>query len=476
VTKSRFSHSQLVGWLAWIAFAVVDALLVWAPGDGDQPGWLVPALTAFVLFFLLVLLSASADQSLGRRMQMATEAGSGDVPAETDHEVRHPQVDAEAPVPPFAIEVITAENLPPLSPAAQAFVHRGRSYYRERLRIYRQGVWFLMMSHIAIAWMGSIFDSPYPLSAVVVTWVLATFLALIVLAPPDRIRLMLVPGVWWILVWACVAVTAVLAARYGSRGLAGANVASLLLALGAIVAIAAHIWRTRRRNEALRRRVMAAPPVHVLFLWVFASQSPALLFLGFAAVWRFLGRIQLLNGAGFMGDSVDIVKSVARGKSADLVVKTPEELAERVRAFERAPNRMAMYPHNSLLCNDTVWKLALDTLLDKSDVVLMDLRGFSPVNRGATYELGHLIDRFPTARLLLLADETTDMQFLTESLRLAWESMAAGSPNRRASSAPVRVFHLPRAVGQEGQFPQLFAIAREGDRLVELLCERAVAS
>jgi hypothetical protein len=474
VTKARFSRKLLPLWLLWFALAAGDiALMLWdAPGESPAA---VPALSGFLLLLLIILLSARMDESVGRRMQATTDAVASAMPPETEQRVPPSPTDGEVAVPVFSLDVITPETLPPLSPEAEALVQRGRSFYRERLRIYRQGVLFLLAAHVAIALLGGALANPYPIPRLVVVWLLAAFLALTVLASPDRLRLILVPGVWLILDWACVAVTAVLAAIYAAKGLSVPNVAALTLAFVTIAAIAAHTWWTRLRNAELRRKVMAAPSVNVLFLWVFASYSPALLFLGFAAVWRFLGTIQLLNGAGFMGDTIGIARSVMR-RSADMVVKTPEELSERVRAFERAPNRMAMYPHNTLLCNDIVWKLALDTLLDESDVVLMDLRGFSPVNQGASYELRHLIDRFPTTRFVLLADESTDLEFLRASLRLAWDSMALDSPNRGASSAPVRLFNLPRGIGQEGQFPQLNTIAREGDRLVELLCARAADS
>jgi hypothetical protein len=120
-----------------------------------------------------------------------------------------------------------------------------------------------------------------------------------------------------------------------------------------------------------------------------------------------------------------------------------------------------------------VWKLALDTALKDSDVVLMDLRGFSREHQGATYELGQLVDRVPARRFVLLADNTTDAEFLSATLRRSWEAMAIDSPNRRTPSHPIRVFQLEQASTKRGEFPQLPAIAREGDRLVEIVCECA---
>jgi hypothetical protein len=371
--------------------------------------------------------------------------------------------------------MLEPENLPPLSPEARLLVQRGRSFFTERLRIYGRGVLFLLLAHLAVALLGRALDNPYPIPFSVWSCLLVAIVALSVVGHPGRTRLILAPVAWRILSIACVVLTMAVAAVYVVRGISESDLASGLLAFVTIGALAAYTLRLTRGNRELRRKVMAYPPLKLLFLWVFGSYSPAFLFLGFAAVWRFLGSIQLLNGAGFMGDTVEIMKSFARGKSADLVVKTPEELAARITAFNSAPNRMAMYPHHSLLCSDSVWKLALDAVLEDTHVILMDLRGFSPENQGATYELGQLIDRFPAPRFVLLADETTDREFLSTTLRYSWDAMAIDSPNRRSSSAPVRVFHLGHASATRGEFPQLPAIAREGDRLLEILCERAVA-
>lgn len=476
MNKKRFSRNLLPLWLVLIGVGALDiALILWTPsGDSYKSPWAVPVVTGFFLLVLLLLLSGRLDQSLGSKIQSTGDAAGSEAPPEVERVLRPPQAQETLPVPAFSLEVLKAETRPPLSPDAISLVQRGRSFYRERLRIYRRGLWFLLLAHLAIALLGRVLDSPYPISWRVAAWFLVAFLALIFLGDPVRMRLILAPVAWRILSWAWSVGTAILAVVYAVRSVAEASPASGVLACVTVGAMAAHALRIGRANRKLRQKVMAHPPLKLLFLWVFGSYSPAFLFLGVAAVWRFLGSIQLLNGAGFMGDTVGTMKSFARGKSEELIVKTPEEVAARIRAFDYAPNRMAMYAHHNLLCNDRVWKLALHTLLEGTDVVLMDLRGFSPANQGATYELGQLIDRYPTTRFALLADATTDLEFLTATLRQAWDAMAIESPNRRVSAAPVRVFQLAHGPAKQGEFPQLPMIAREGDQLVEILCELAV--
>jgi hypothetical protein len=88
------------------------------------------------------------------------------------------------------------------------------------------------------------------------------------------------------------------------------------------------------------------------------------------------------------------------------------------------------YPVYAPLCHETFWKVAIDVLLDRADVVVLDLSGYHWDNLGTGYELQRVIDRFPIERTVLLADPThTDRQFLEAQIQRAWSQMAAGSLN-----------------------------------------------
>jgi hypothetical protein len=453
-----------------IGLGILDvALTVWTLPN-ESP-WGVPLASAFFLLLLGVVLLGRADQALGREIQ----AAGGDPPASpVEQPGPTPAASDVRAIPAFSIEVLTTHSLPRQSSDAARLVARGRRHYSQRLRIYRDGVWLLGLAHLAIVLLGRALDRPYPIRLVVGFWLLVVTVALIAFCRPAKMRLILVPFAWWIVSFAWAVLTLAVAAIFSARAVSNDDRWSALLAFIATFAVVGHALWLRRRNRDLRRTVMADPPLKLLFLWVFGSFTPAFLFLGFAAVWRFLGRIQLLNGAGFMGDSLEIAAAFARGKSGDLVVKTPEQLAARMAAFDSAPGSMAMYTHHSLLCHDSVWKRALDAVLEDTHVILMDLRGFSREHQGATYELSRLVDSVSAGRFVLLADDTTDAEFLSATLHRSWEAMALDSPNRSSSQA-IRVFNLGRASTKQGDFPQLPAIAREGDRLLEIVCECAVA-
>ena len=67
-----------------------------------------------------------------------------------------------------------------------------------------------------------------------------------------------------------------------------------------------------------------------------------------------------------------------------------------------------------------------------SDLVAMDLRGFSAANEGCRYELALLVDTVPLDKAVLLIDKTTDSSHLQQTLAQSWVDVSDRSPNRRA--------------------------------------------
>ena len=73
--------------------------------------------------------------------------------------------------------------------------------------------------------------------------------------------------------------------------------------------------------------------------------------------------------------------------------------------------------------------------------MLMDLRSFSRSNHGCRYELEQLLDIVDLERVTFLVDETTDRPFLEEMLQHLWQDVDRESPNRKAESPTVHLFH-----------------------------------
>src|SRR5262245_29555766 len=87
-------------------------------------------------------------------------------------------------------------------------------------------------------------------------------------------------------------------------------------------------------------------------------------------------------------------------------------------------------------------------LTKESDVVLMDLRSFSPSNHGCLYEVEQLLEIVALERVLFLVDTTTDLAFLEDLLQRLWPGVGLESPNRVTESATLRLFRVGDRAGQ----------------------------
>ena len=89
----------------------------------------------------------------------------------------------------------------------------------------------------------------------------------------------------------------------------------------------------------------------------------------------------------------------------------------------------------------------MSVLAASADVILMDLRSFSPSNRGCLYELEQLLNSVTLERIVFLIDDSTDRKFLESALQEAWQIVRSDSPNRRLRSPEARLIHTRRQKG-----------------------------
>src|SRR5262245_52290230 len=90
-----------------------------------------------------------------------------------------------------------------------------------------------------------------------------------------------------------------------------------------------------------------------------------------------------------------------------------------------------------------------EVLLQRSDAVLVDLRGFTRQNAGVIFELNALVEAVPLDRVVMATDDTTDAVFLDD-----WSRTTDGLAPARAAVRRVRA-HLRagRLDRQGGSFP-----------------------
>ena len=155
------------------------------------------------------------------------------------------------------------------------------------------------------------------------------------------------------------------------------------------------------------------------------------LFDAVAERWRLSGSVQMIGGTDVAGrtlDPGDIVTFVGGGLR-DQFVSDQAHLERRLADLDDARDPDGRFRVNEFLCHDDTWQGTLESLLLRSEVVLMDLRGFSQANSGCLYELGKLAEHRRLERTLFVVDGTTDVELLRATLaQAAAAGGAQGAP------------------------------------------------
>ena len=233
-----------------------------------------------------------------------------------------------------------------------------------------------------------------------------------------------------------------------------------LVVFVAFSAAAAVGFRLLRRRAT---RVVQAPRLLVLRVFALGRRSRRL-FDRFTARWRHVGSVQLIAGPDLASSTVEPHEFLdfLRRRLGDRFLDSDDSIDRALGQLDTYPDPDGRYRTTDFFCRDHAWRLVFGRLAAESDVVLMDLRGFSPVNAGCTYEVSELLNIVPLQRIAIIVDGSTDEAFLARTLDEARRRLPASSPNFMAPEAAVRVF---RETEQRGLDP---------DSLFRLLCDTAM--
>jgi len=182
-------------------------------------------------------------------------------------------------------------------------------------------------------------------------------------------------------------------------------------------------------HAALRlflRGIERPPNRRLLLLRTFGFQKRTeRLFDGIGQRWRFHGPVLMIAGTDLAARTInpdDYLRFLSR-RLSQRFIKTAEDLERNLERLDDRPDPDGRYRINELFCADRTWYQALVGLLDRADVVLMDLRGFGPKNSGCVFEIQQLVERGPEGRMFLVVDDTTDRPFLNLTIQDAWRRM-----------------------------------------------------
>jgi hypothetical protein len=192
----------------------------------------------------------------------------------------------------------------------------------------------------------------------------------------------------------------------------------------------------------LRKFRPAAPSRTLLHLWVFGFDRRAQRLLDdLGQRWRYLGPIRLIAGPDLAYATVEPHEFYVflSGRLSRAFVKDGDDLEGRLSQDAAAAAPDGLFPVEDFFCHDDTWRMTVSRLARDADAVFMDLRGFTPNNRGCIFEIEQLIAWVPLNRIVLLVDKTTDVPLLEHTLAAAWQRIPAESPNLTLEKPVVRV-------------------------------------
>jgi hypothetical protein len=139
------------------------------------------------------------------------------------------------------------------------------------------------------------------------------------------------------------------------------------------------------------------------------------------ARWRWFGPVTMIAAPDVVARTVDAGDFLhfATGRLTDRFVKSQADLQRELARLDVEPDRDGRYRVNELCCQTDTWQAAVVELMDRADVVLMDLSKFTDRRAGCAFELQQLAARLDGRRLVLLTDDTTDQALVATHLNPA---------------------------------------------------------
>ena len=155
------------------------------------------------------------------------------------------------------------------------------------------------------------------------------------------------------------------------------------------------------------------------------------LYAKFSQMWRYIGTIQFITGPDLVRTTLQPhhLLNFLGGRLLSLFVESRSTLVTRMEQLDNSPDPDQRYRINDFFCHDNTWKIVLKRLASDCDAVLMDLRSFSSSNAGCKFEINELFQSVPLSQVIFVVDSTTDRQFMSDGMKLAWENLRADSPN-----------------------------------------------
>lgn len=156
-------------------------------------------------------------------------------------------------------------------------------------------------------------------------------------------------------------------------------------------------------------------PRMLLLLRVFGDTARTeALFDRIASRWQLFGPVTMIAAPDVVARTVDPGDMLRffTGNLAASFVQSRENLANRLKSLDVAPDGDGRYRVSEFCCRDDTWQATIVALIVRADAVVMDLRGFTEQRHGCEFELQELAARLGPGRVVLVVDDSTDRALL----------------------------------------------------------------
>lgn len=151
----------------------------------------------------------------------------------------------------------------------------------------------------------------------------------------------------------------------------------------------------------------------LLYLRSFAYRSRSeRLFRSLATNWTEIGPVYALNGPDIVNATLDAkaLSALLGSNLEDAFISNTDQVLDRLKRVHDRPGWDGLYRVEEFKCKGSVWPDVFRTLLERCDVVVMDLRGFKSTHSGTLYELMTIIEIGAIGKILFLRDDRTDVR------------------------------------------------------------------
>ena len=129
--------------------------------------------------------------------------------------------------------------------------------------------------------------------------------------------------------------------------------------------------------------------------------------------WRYAGPVLQIGGPDLARLNINPYEfALFLGRRTHQLFLPNEVTKERLLSgLDLAPDREGRFRIAEVFCFDSAWQSTVQTLIETSDAILLDLRGFGPQRAGTGFELAQLASLERLDRTVVIGDTTTDWSY-----------------------------------------------------------------